>query len=130
MRVAGWESALSRLVGSRLAMPFAWGRNDCATFAADAVLAITGVDRLEAMRGRWHDTRSAMTFSRSLGGLVRAVTSTGLESIPPALMRDGDIAVFMGQGETLAVCLGDRLATPGKSGLVYSDMKAKAAWRV
>lgn len=57
-RVEDWPERLAAFIEQRRKMPFAWGSNDCALFAADAVCAITGVDLGEPFRGRYDDEAS------------------------------------------------------------------------
>jgi hypothetical protein len=70
-RTKSWDTReLHEFLLARSKQPFAWGVNDCALFAADAVLAMTGVDIADDFRGKYHDEAGAWA-------LVRAVTGKG-----------------------------------------------------
>lgn len=126
-----WQADLAGLVESRLRVPFRWGTNDCATFAADAVQAIRGADVLADLRGTWSDSRGAARVMRSLGGLVVAVDAR-LERTWTTSLWTGDVVLYRGaRGLTLGVYLSERIATPGAEGLVYCSVEqAEIAWRV
>ena len=51
MRRADWPERLAEFIEARRLEPFAWGKNDCALFAADAVNLLIGVDYAESLRG-------------------------------------------------------------------------------
>jgi hypothetical protein len=48
--------------------PFAWGENDCALFAADAIQSFTGVDIAEDFRGKYTDEASALETIKEITG--------------------------------------------------------------
>jgi len=52
---------------------FRWGSRDCATLAADHVLAITGRDPMADLRGLYASPRAAARVLERFGGLVGAV---------------------------------------------------------
>lgn len=62
-------------------MPFAWGRNDCCTFAAGAVEAMTGEDPAAAFS--YHTLAGAVTTLREITG--RDDYAEGLACLPDAL---------------------------------------------
>jgi hypothetical protein len=113
--------ALHRFIAERSAMPFAWGhdRNDCVSFAAAAVKAMTG--RVITFGGyRWATALGASRAVQSMGGMVDAVDAE-LHRIEPAFARRGDIAGVParpgGNDLLLAVIEGDTLAGPAENGL-------------
>lgn len=135
LRLPMWEGNLAALVMERLRTPFAWGRNDCVTFAADAVQAMTGIDPIASIRGTWHDEVSAR---RALGHFcgatdtVQAMTIMAQRMAWPVvsslLARRGDIVVIGGR---LAVLIGNGAATPGNQGLVVEQPEPGAlAWSI
>jgi hypothetical protein len=121
-------AAFERLIEARRFEPFAWGRNDCALFAADAVLALTGKDYAEGLRG----------YKTALGALKRIARAGGLDEIVSARMREidpvlaqrGDPVLFETRdGDALGVCLHTHFAAAGPDGLVFAGMSnAKRAW--
>jgi hypothetical protein len=131
-RVPDWEAVLSSLVSQRLREPFCWGRHDCSLWAADAVLAITGRDFAEGLRGVYHDARSAQRILVAAGGLSQIVTAALGEPIPPLFARPGDIGlVEVKQTQVLAVCNGSHWLAVAPDGLGVVDInKAIQAWKV
>jgi hypothetical protein len=136
-RRTDWQARLDAVVVQRLRMPFAWGANDCATFAADAVLAMTDVDLLEGPRGQWTSARQAFRILQPLGGLAGAVRAHGLQEVGPRLARRGDLVLLRAPGRersmrgAMGICLGERIAAPGMRGLVMASLgEGVTAWRV
>ena len=132
-RLDGWEERLALMVEVARHTPFAWGRHDCALFAADVVERITGVDLAASYRGCY---RSAEGAARALrrqghGGLADAVAAA-LPEIQVARARRGDVVVVTAQGRpALGICLGAQAACAGPLGLTLLPMAvATRAWRV
>lgn len=130
-RLHDWDLHLEAFVQARLRMPFAWGRNDCALFTADAVQAMTGKRLCEELRG--HATaRQALRVLAEVGG-VRGVAARALdEPIPLLMAKVGDVVIIeVGKREALAICNGGTAIAPGPAGMVAVPMAhARAAWRV
>lgn len=126
-----WQLRLEAFARERARMPFAWGSNDCALFAADAVEAITGERLCEELRG--HATaKEAMRVLRAVGG-VRGVATRALgEPIPVLMAKVGDVVVIeAGKREALAICNGGTAIATGPNGMAAVPMvQARAAWRV
>lgn len=107
-RLDDWEPRLIGYVMPRMSDGFAWGRNDCALFAAGAVQAMTGVDLAHGYRGY-----------RSLEGGLRRLKARGfedhialaaslLEEVPASLAHRGDVAVVQGDpGQALGIVQGE-----------------------
>ena len=133
MRVRNWPSVLAKFIESRRNMPFAWGVNDCALFAADAIRAITGVDHAAIFRGLYDTQSQANAIVAQYGGLRPFVSYFLGPEIDPKLARRGDIALITdAKGrEVLSVCLGASFAATGETGLKFFKIKdAVSAWRV
>jgi hypothetical protein len=64
-RTHDWPEQLHRLIRARWDTPFQWGVNDCGTFAADVVLAMTGVDIAADVRLTYYDEDHARDALRS-----------------------------------------------------------------
>lgn len=119
-------SAFEAFIESRRHEPFAWGSNDCALFAADAVLALTGVDYASGLRG----------YRTQLGAQKRIAKHGGLDKLIPlpevdlCLAKRGDPIMFeTALGDTLGVCIGDKFAAVGHDGLLFFPMsQAERAW--
>jgi len=130
-RVDDWALQLDDLVSRRVREPFAWGVNDCALFAADAVLAMTGIDFAAGMRGK--SAKSAMRFVRVSGGLEEIVSDVLGPMCGTSQVSDGDLVlVRTRKGAAVAVVIGTGLATaPGPNGLAAIPLcTALCGWKV
>jgi hypothetical protein len=122
--------ALHRYAASHMRTPFAWGEHDCVLFAADAVKAQTGVDRLAAYRGRWKTARGAARLLKRLGGMAAAVDQV-LTPIAPSMAQRGDVAAWRDADGRLqlAIVEGESLMGPGEAGLMRLPRAAMVcAW--
>ena len=126
----------------RAEAPFAWGVNDCALFAADAVLAITGVDIAAEFREKYSTEAEAFALIRDLtGGETVADAAAwcaerhGLAEWEfPLMAQRGDLAVIENDGRLIAGIVhlsGRHVVTVAESGLVRFDIsEVKRAWHV
>lgn len=129
-RLPDWQSRLAELIAARRAAPFAWGKNDCCTFACDCVRAMTGHDPARGLRGH-RTAKDAAAALRDNGGL-RALANARLgAAIAPAEAQVGDIGLATVEGRpALVVCGGSAWTGPGKEGLVSVPMSSvMRAWR-
>ncbi len=131
-RLPDWMHRLAALIAERLDRPFAWGPNDCASFAADSVFACTGFDALAELRGHRRNARQARTREAAIGGIPAALERAGFAPVLPCLAQRGDIVMLeQGRRPVLAVCNGEDAVAPGKKGLMHAPMsRALKAWRV
>jgi hypothetical protein len=58
-RFPDWEIRLHQEIESARGKKFAWGSFDCALFACDCILAMTGEDLAAAYRGKYSDEAGA-----------------------------------------------------------------------
>lgn len=130
-RLPDWQSRLHALVMARWREPFAWGRNDCCLFAADAVLAVTGQDLAADLRGRYATAREAEVLLRAHGGLLMLADARLGPEVPVGLAQPGDVGVTVQNGrDTLAVAAGGHWFAPAAIGLVVIyDYQVQRAWR-
>jgi len=126
-----WRDRLDALLLERMKAPFAWGTNDCCIFAADAALAVTGIDFAVDERGSYATAASAAARISVLGSLSEIADRAGVR-IAPALAGVGDIGLILVNGrETLGVCAGHCWLSPSELGLVGTDIGAAiTAWRL
>lgn len=123
--------------------PFAWGKNDCCLFPADAILAMTGVDLAKDFRDKYSDAAGAMrliagvTGGKSVGDAAAwCAAQQGLVELEhPRCAQRGDLVTMLnGDGDEMAGIVGlsgRHLVTVGQPGLVtFSIEKVKRAWRV
>jgi len=127
-----WYEALDAFVAARRDLPFAWGAQDCCTFAADWVLAATGVDPMEAFRGL--DTeRAARRALKDEGGMLAAWDAHHGPHLAGPFAQAGDLAMVTQPdgSNAMAVCLGSVLAVPGVDRVLMLPVdRAEATWRV
>jgi hypothetical protein len=132
--LSNWPRLLHDYIDSRRNMPFSWGRNDCCTFAADAMLAITGHDPMKELRG-YKLAKDAMRISGGKKQLFAFAGATminqGFQAIPLAFATFGDVVGVVLRGrQTLGMHLGNTIASPGKNGIVFIESSEVAqAWR-
>jgi hypothetical protein len=120
-RISNWPSFLHAFVDVRRDVPFAYGTNDCCTFAADAVQLIYGVDPMADLRGTYATAREA---KEAIGDLVEAIdermTAAGFTRCPPEFAGVGDVvACFVDRRVCCGVHLGNVIAAPGKDKIQF-----------
>ncbi|EJL77363.1 hypothetical protein PMI15_04685 [Polaromonas sp. CF318] len=135
-RYPDWPRRLTEHLAAVKRTPFIWGQHDCCTFAAGAVIAMTGTDAIAPWRGKYTSQRGAARFIAAAGGL-HALTCTvmGEPMQTPALAGRGDLVMFemvepYGP-QALGICVGAQIAAPGPQGMVLLPISvASAAWKV
>jgi len=130
-----WPERLAAHVEARRDVPFAWGSQDCCSFAADAVQAMTGRDWLAPHRGQYQDAASAEAIMGDAGleTLVAGLlASFGAGDCPPGFAQRGDLALVLSGNElTLGVVLGEVVAAPGLRRLAFVPRTAiRRGWSV
>lgn len=110
--------ALAGFLAGRMRQPFAWGVNDCASLAFDAVAAQTGEDKLADLRG-YASARGAAKRLAANGGL-RGICDARLAPVGSAMAQRGDIGLVLNQDgeETLVVIDGQLLVGVGLGGAI------------
>lgn len=131
MRLQDWQLRFSDFGKARASMPFSWGSNDCCSFAAAAVEALTGLDPMAEFQPYEGEFGAVRMVER--GGGLEALTSSVLgASVSPLMAGVGDIVLILNEGrEMLGVCNGVNVAAPGEFGMVSLGMDAAlAAWKI
>ena len=124
---------------ARAKMPFVWGGNDCALFAADAIESITGTDIAADFRGKYTDETGAFAAIKSVcdGTTVAdaAAYCAGkfelMELKHPLMAKRGDLVVMEDSGRLIAgvVHLNGHLVSVGEDGLKVLPITAvRRAW--
>lgn len=117
---------LADYITLHLTAPFVWGKNDCATFAANWVKEYLGRDYLDGM-GDWDTAFKAGRLLSQLGGYEIIMEERLFQRIHPNFAFDGDIALHH---NCLRLFSGRYITGPGVSGLVFFNrMEAECAWR-
>lgn len=134
-RYADWPERLAAYLAEQRPHRFAWGSNDCVSFVAGGVHAITGVQLLTM---RWPDAAGAARTLRQLGGLGAAVSGVLPELSNPWLAQRGDVVLVQApvhggraMRQWLALVDGARWWVPCATGLYSGPMAlAHRAWGV
>jgi len=131
-----WPARLAAHLAVVKRTPFAWVGNDCCTFAAAAVLAMTGSDPMAALRGRYSTAVGAKRLITRAGGLQALVSQhLGQPLQTCAMAGRGDVVLFEMAApygpHALGICVGTHLAAPGPVGTVLLPIAAATvAWRI
>lgn len=131
-RLHDWQLLLERFMRARSKVPFSWGTNDCAIFASDCVLAITGTDPAPAELRLHRTAKEACRAIRAHGGLGAIATAALGEPVAQAYAGIGDVVlVKAGKRDALAICNGSVALMPSPVGLAAVSMDAATfAWKV
>jgi len=139
MRHQNWQLRFSEFGKARVSMPFAWGSNDCCTFAAAAVEAITGVNPMASFepygttKGPKRQALRRLLRRIDKAGGLRALTVAQMgEPVSPLMASVGDVVLVMNAGrEALGICNGVNVIGPGVAGMEVLSMDAAlAAWKI
>lgn len=111
MRLSNWEPLLQEFLAERRSAPFAYGKNDCAMFVSDAVLAMTGIDPAADFRGKYRTKAGSIRVLRKIGdGDLVSTFAARFSEKPVSFALRGDI-VF--DGEAVGICVGSQAAFVG-----------------
>lgn len=133
MRRADWHQRLTVYLAECQSRPFAYGRHDCALFAAGAIEAMTGHDPAGNDRGKYKTIRGG------LGRLKRrkikdhiAAADTMFEACATNMVRPGDlVAVKADPGMALGIVQGEMIYVLSPSGLGLVPITlAEKAWKI
>lgn len=117
-RLPDWRARLSSYLTSASAARFEWGVRDCVIHPADGVLAMTGVDLAEDIRGRYMTRIGAARVLRRCGGTLAEAFAQRLPEIDPDAAIPGDVVVFKGSlGETGGLRLASSISAVTDVGL-------------
>lgn len=133
MRRHDWPERLAEFIEARRHAPFAWGLNDCASFAADAAAEQRWDDPLAELRNDRRGALAALRYEHEIGGMRAALTRALGEPKAVTLACRGDVLLFVNDEgrDTLAVCLGEQMAGPGVERLAFAPLPSDAAaWSV
>lgn len=105
-RLSGWENKLAAYIEAARHEPFAWGRHDCALWAALWVKECTGDDFATPWLGRYSTAKGAALSMRRRGyDGVDAVADAHLAPRAVGLARRGDL-VSHPADKALGICAG------------------------
>lgn len=94
----------------RCEQPFAWGTNDCALFAADAILANTGIDIAAEFRGKYATEEGAFAAIKSITGGATVADAAAwcaenhglIEHEFPLMAKRGDLVIVANGANLIA----------------------------
>lgn len=134
-KLDNWPVAFAAALSHAENKPFIWGENDCCLFACNCIFATTGIDLARTFRG-YTTAPEAAALIAGYGGLYQLVSAVcrkhDIPEILPRQARRGDPVLFEGgEGPTLGICTGDKIAAPGRSRLATCGiLKGIHAWRI
>lgn len=135
-RPQDWPDRLAQFLSERRNEPFTWGAHDCATFAADGVVALTGADPLAGLRGAWASEEEANEVIAQGGGLEALLASqmaaAEMPEIDPRLAQRGDVVLLeVGNQLVVGIVAGTTVAVTGVARLQFVPRRLiRRAWVV
>ncbi|MEL6754937.1 MAG: hypothetical protein AAFP81_00765 [Pseudomonadota bacterium] len=133
MRRSDWQQKLSQEAIRLQNTPYEFGEHDCILFAANCVLAMTGRDLADDIRGRYKTEIGAARIIKnegfsSLGDMIA-------DRLPEIELREvgrGDVVLCDGPyGEFAAMVVGKTCVSPGRNGMIHIPVsQAKRGYRV
>lgn len=131
-----WEFRLEFHINASVHRVFRYGAFDCCTFAADAILAMTGADIMWNLRN-YSGAKAAKVLLKSLGGLEAAAESVarenGMDEVHPIKAQRGDMVMLCGNRPAIGIVGLDGYwaVIPSTRGLYSVPLNLFArAWRV
>ena len=117
-RKSDWPEQMIASIEAARMRPFVWGEHDCCLFSADVVLAMTGADLAEVIRGKYTTEKQALKLIKK-----QSIESYLDERLPVKDKRftsRGDLVmVDGGMGNALGICVGAKIAVLELSGLTF-----------
>ena len=134
-RLPDWAERLDKFIQDNLDTPFTWGAFDCGRLCIKLEIAMYGVSRFDDIL-----TEEKLTIRKAYKpikdnkckSLWEFVDSRIPRLESPAFAQRGDFFGYYVDGEeSLAICLGDKMACISPTGLVFIESsRAAVAWRV
>lgn len=134
MKRADWLDRLWETIEARREFPFRWGgyagANDCCTFVAACIEAMTGRDLGPVLLAEYSDEDTANAYIARAGGLQAAITSHLGKPKKLSYMSRGDVVIVETGGIQFAgICLGSNIVSAGPNGLGSNPASyALVAW--
>lgn len=134
IRRRDWDRLLADEIAASLHRPFEWHDNDCCSFAARCVQAVTGQDFFSLFSGSYTNARQAARVVKANGGLLDIFDKLLGKRLPALTAQRGDILLtnmMSPHGELIAVCAGQFGFAPGPVQLTKCPQKVwLACWRI
>jgi hypothetical protein len=120
-RLPNWRPRLDEYLDGIEGRPFEWLSLNCGFFAADCVIAETGLDFAPEFRGKFTTEKGAALALRRAGFVsVVDVAAARLPEIPPDTARYGDVAAVLVDGRPALVLV-------NRASLICMSAAGKAA---
>lgn len=134
MRLVGWAELLYAAVDDASQRDFEWGVHDCCLFAADILLAFTGTDYAEPVRG-YTTQEEAEAIIAGYGDMETMITAlVGVEAVEAKgkNVRRGDLVIAeLENGDTVGICIGVNCVFAQARGITTRKTSvARLAWRI
>lgn len=134
MKKHNWHVDFCKYIEDNKNTEFKWGEFDCALFAANCVMLMTGEDPGSAIRGKYTDEVSAKKVLLKEYGTLEQAWDSQLQRIETCMVQRGDVVVFNGDnGLTSGIYWNGGAYAPSEHGVAYvRDIHYSliAAWRV
>lgn len=128
-RKGNWSQAFSEFLRARADMPFAWGGNDCCSFAAAGIEAMTGADLMRGVPDYSNAAEAARILMRPLEDWLDERLN---RMSAPAFAQRGDVGLIVIDGRrSLALVDGHYLYGAGDRKMARVErVAAIMAWAV
>jgi hypothetical protein len=124
-RVAGWETALVRVIEAHSTQPFSWGGSSCFAMADDAIEAVRGESSLRQFCTFKTEAGAAKRLKRTGFADIGDLFASLLPEIPPSLAQRGDIGVILREGVLSAgIFTSFGFASKAEHGVIYEPITA------
>jgi len=133
MRKPGWEGILQQEIQKANTSEFNWGTNDCTSWSFKVLSKISDTDEIQYISELYTNKKSALKIWAEKSILDRVIERIGKPRCNLMLTKRGDLVLEDNNnlGETLGICIGNKVAFLGEEGLVYiSLMKCKYSWEI
>lgn len=135
-RKQNWHNALNDCIKEYRNKTFSYGKSDCCLFSADVIKAITNVDVMADIRGKYTTEIEAQKKIKIAGGLEQLLVNIAkkyeLSNIEINKAKRGDLIFFDYEDEQfVGICIGEKIISMSKIGVAFISMKhALIAWGI
>ena len=130
MKKIDWQQSLLEEFKAASGRPFVWGESDCCLFAADCVMAQSGIDPAASYRGSYDSALGARKALLRQHGDIEAAFAAVLQEVTPALVQRGDVVTFDGPlGVTAGIYWAGSIWAMSESGLIQLTAPIRRSWR-
>ena len=135
MRYYDWPERLHDVIRAAKKAEFKWGKNDCALFACDCILAMTGIDHAKKFRGKYSTRKGAATALKkieSVDDIAELADKYLGERISLSHAQRGDIVLIAVEDDNaLGVIAGNHAVFLAPQGILTRLLsKCVCAWKV